>query len=291
MKVSQLYDTVTASIIKELETGAAPWTKPWRTQRGSIDSVMPHNFSTGRAYSGINIPILWGAVAEKGYERHLWLTFRQAAYLGATVRKGEKSTHVVFTKKLMVKDRETEEEKKVDMLRDFSVFNVEQCDNLPEPPLRAPVQYTVDEGAECFIDKVDADIRPGGDRACFMPAPDFVTIPPITAFKQASSYYATLLHELGHWTGAKPRLDRNLSGRFGTKAYAAEELIAELTAAFLCAHLGIVGELRHAGYIQNWIQLLKEDNRAIFTAASKASQAAEYLRAFSEVVEDQHAAA
>ena len=231
MKVSQLYDTVTASIIKELETGAAPWTKPWRTPRVSVGSIMPHNFSTGRSYSGINIPILWGAAAEHGYERHLWLTFRQALYLGGVVRKDEKSTHVVFTKKLVVKE------------------------------------------------------------ACFVPSLDFVAMPFIGSFKQVSSYYATRLHELGHWSGAKHRLGRDLSGRFGTQAYAAKELIAELTAAFLCAHLGIIGELRHAGYIQNWIQLLKEDNRAIFTAASKASQAADYLRAFSEVVEDQHATA
>jgi len=285
MKVTQLYDSVTAAIIAELETGAVPWTKPWRMTR-DFSSVMPHNFSTGRSYNGINIPILWGAAYRNNYKRHLWVTFRQAQYLGGSVRKGEKSTHVVFTKKLVVQDDELQQ-KMLGMLRDYSVFNVEQVDNLPEPPKPKEVaQHEINEAVEHFIDRMGADIRHGGDKACYVPSLDFVAMPLITSFKEVNSYYATKIHELGHWSGAKHRLDRDLSGRFRTKAYAAEELVAELTAAFLCAHLGIEGELRHAGYIQNWIQLLKEDNRAIFTAASHASKAADYLRAFSEQIEE-----
>ncbi len=115
-----------------------------------------------------------------------------------------------------------------------------------------------------------------------VPALDLVNMPPASSFTSIEPYYAVALHELGHWSGHKPRLDRDLSGRFGTRAYAAEEMVAEFTAAFLCAHLGITGELRHAGYISNWLDLLRHDNRAIFTAASKASQAADYLRSFSE---------
>jgi antirestriction protein ArdC len=135
---------------------------------------------------------------------------------------------------------------------------------------------------EAFIAATSADIRQSGDKACFVPALDFINLPPASSFKSIEPFYATALHELGHWSGLKPRLDRDLSARFGTRAYAAEELVAELTAAFLCAHLGITGELRHAGYIENWLDLLRHDDRAMFTAASKASQAADYLRSFSE---------
>jgi antirestriction protein ArdC len=249
LKVTQLYDSVTQSIIKELEAGAVPWTRPWRTPRGAVGSIMPHNFSTGRACSGINIPILWGAAAQHGYNRHLWLTLRQALYPGGVVRKGEKSTHVVFTKKLLIKDSESEEQKKVGMLRDYNVFNIAQVDNLQEPPAPKPVpEHDRHQLAECFIDRIGADIRHGEDKACYVSSLDFVATPLIGSFKQVSSYYATKLHELGHWSGAKHRLDRDLSGRFGTQAYAAEELIAELTAAFLCGHLGVEGELRHAGF-------------------------------------------
>jgi antirestriction protein ArdC len=140
--------------------------------------------------------------------------------------------------------------------------------------------------AATFIAATKADIRIGGDRACYIPALDFITLPPESAFKSREHFLATSLHECGHWTGAKSRLDRDLKSRFNEKAYAAEELIAELNSAFLCAHLGIRGELRHAEYIASWISLLKEDDRAIFTAASKASQAANFLRAFSGEVHE-----
>jgi antirestriction protein ArdC len=132
-----------------------------------------------------------------------------------------------------------------------------------------------------FIAATKADIRIGGDRACYVPSLDFICLPPEAAFKSREHFLATALHECGHWSGHKSRLDRDLKSRFNEKAYATEELIAELTAAFLCAHLGITGELRHAEYIASWISLLKDDDRAIFTASSRASQAADYLRAFS----------
>ena len=151
------------------------------------------------------------------------------------------------------------------------------------------VEETADQKqdrAATFIAATKADIRIGGDRACYIPALDFITLPPETAFKSREHFLATSLHECGHWTGAKSRLDRDLKSRFNEKAYAAEELIAELNAAFLCAHLGIRGELRHAEYISHWLALLKEDDRAIFTAASKASQAANFLRAFSGEVQE-----
>ena len=140
----------------------------------------------------------------------------------------------------------------------------------------------MEDCAERFIKATPADIRHGGSRACFVPSLDIIQLPPRSSFVDDGNYHATTLHELKHWSGDKKRLNRDLKNRFGSQAYAAEELIAELTSAFLCAHLGVNGELRHASYIDHWIALLKEDNRAIFTAASKASQAADYLRSFSE---------
>jgi antirestriction protein ArdC len=195
----------------------------------------------------------------------------------ACVRKGEKGTHIVFTTQLTKK--EDDEERRFSMLRTYNVFNVDQIDGLPDPkmPEELPVPV-LHERAEALIKATNAQFKNGGDKACYVPSQDFIALPHQGFFIHQEAFYAVALHELGHWTGAKPRLDRDLNGRFGTKAYAAEELVAEMTAAFLCAHLALKGELRHASYISTWIELLKEDNRAIFTAASLASKAANYLR-------------
>lgn len=287
MRINDLYASVTQSIVRELEAGATPWLKPWRN--GRIPGLMPQNLVTGRPYSGINIMLLWAARDAAGYTENGWMTFKQALERGACVRKGEKATTIVFTEKLTVHDREKEdEEKRIAMLRTYSVFNQAQIDGLPEtrPEAPAPILLPIDAVAR-FIEATKAEIRIGGNKACYVPSLDIVAMPEPGLFKSQQGYYATNLHELGHWTGSKERLNRDLAGRFGTRKYAAEELIAELTAAFLCAHLGIEGELRHAGYIESWIELLKNDDRAIFTAASKASQAADYLRSFSQPVNDE----
>lgn len=197
------------------------------------------------------------------------------------MRKGEKSTTVVFTKKLRIKDKETDEDKQIGMLRTFCVFNVAQIENLNIPESDAREKPEALTYVDQFIAATKADIRLGGDKACYVPSRDFIALPPIEAFVTVESFYATALHELGHWTMPKHRCDREVVGRYGSKGYAAEELVAELTAAFLCAHLEIKGELRHADYIANWIELLKEYPRVMFAAASKASQAADYLRSFS----------
>jgi antirestriction protein ArdC len=283
---SQLYQTVTAAIVAELEAGAAPWLKPWKTSP-AYGGYLPHNAVTGRPYHGINIPILWLKADQRGFATHAWLTFNQAKAKGATVRRGEKATEVVFTKKLRITDPATDEERQVSMLRCFKVFNRAQMDGLPEPsPVRSVTEAERLHQAETFITAIGADIRHGGNEAAFYPEPDYIVMPPFSAFKTREGYYATELHELGHYSGHISRLARDLSGRFGTRAYAAEELVAEMTSAFLCAHLGITGELRHAGYLFTWIELLRADDRAIFTAAAKAQQAADYLRAFSEPIEE-----
>ena len=279
MKLNQLFQSVTDSIIRQLEEGVAPWVQPWKTTRNNGVGLLPVNVATGRSYSGINIPILWHAAEQCGYSTHGWLTYRQAQAQNAHVRKGEKATTVVFTKTLTIE--EDEAEKLIRMLRTFRVFNVDQVEGLekPEPPTTTLEERH--ESAQAFIEATRAAINYGGSRACYVPSKDMIFLPPSQAFKDQGSFYATSLHELGHWTGSKPRLDRDLTGRFGDQSYCAEELIAELTAAFLCAKLDITGELRHAEYIDHWLNLLRGDNRAIFTAAAKAQQAADYLSSFS----------
>ncbi len=286
----RLYQEVTDRIVAELETGAAPWLKPWKTSIANGTSLMPSNAATGRSYHGINIPILWHAAGERGYPTHQWLTFNQAKERGGSVRKGEKATQVVFTKKLRIKDKETEEEKQISMLRGYYVFNAVQVEGLPvrEITLSPPSdQEHRQSRVDAFIAATRADIRHGGNEAAYMPALDYIVMPPFGAFRTTEGYFATSLHELGHWSGHESRLDRNLEGRFGTRSYAAEELVAELTSAFLCAHLGVTCELRHAGYLSKWVELLKADNRAIFTAAAKAQQAADFLRRFTEPDEEE----
>ena len=284
MKIAALYDSVTQSIIKDLEAGVAPWTKPWKN--GNTGGILPMNAATKRGYNGVNIPILWHAQLTHGYPTANWMTYKQAQEIGAQVRAGEKSTHVVFTKKLRLKDKETDEEKQVGMLKAYSVFNIAQIDGLEPEAIEEASSEVRQDTAELFIEATKADIRIGGDHAAYSPALDFIIRPPERAFNTREHFLSTCLHECGHWSGHKSRLNRDLRSRFNEKAYAAEELVAELTAAFLCAHLEIKGELRHAEYINNWIQLLKDDNSAIFTASSRASQAADYLRSFSERVDE-----
>lgn len=281
---TNLYDTVTARILAELENGTAPWIKPWAATPGRN---IPHNAATGNAYSGCNVILLW--MAQGAFSSPRWLTYKQAQELGGHVRKGEKSIATVV-KVLQLKDKKAEtdgEARTFTTLKAYAVFNVDQCEGLPEtiinPEPIAPRHAderdaTIDE----FIAATGADFRDdvGGDRAYYSPSKDFIAMPAFAAFNSAANYYATAFHELGHWTGHKSRLDRDdgMKGRFGDRAYAAEELVAELTAAFLCAEFSVNGELRHAGYIQNWIELLKNDSRAFFTAASKAQAAAQFMR-------------
>ena len=276
-----LYSEVTARIIAELEAGAAPWIKPWSATAGANT---PCNAVTYRPYSGCNVVLLWMAQAA-GYRTPRYLTFKQALELGGNVRKGMHGYTVFFVKQLQVRDKDGDDgdTKIVPIMRAYTVFNVDQCECLPdrvltlgEVKVRNPDERdaTIDE----FLGSSGVEIREGMGEAYYRPGADFISLPRFEAFKSAATFYGTAFHELGHATGHKSRLDRDLRGRFGEKAYAAEELIAELCAAFLCAEFSLDGELRHAGYIQSWIGLLKADSRAFFTACSKAQAAADYLR-------------
>jgi antirestriction protein ArdC len=223
-----------------------------------------------------------------GYSTPRYLTFNQAQELGGSVRKGEHGTKVYFVKQLQVRDRSEPEgsddaTRMVPMLREYTVFNVSQCEGLPQriltPEAKAPRNKDQRDGlADQFLATTQADIREGHGEEYYIPSRDFISLPSFAAFKNADSFYGVAFHELGHWTGAKARLDRDLKGRFGERQYAAEELVAELCAAFLCAEFNMDGELRHAGYIATWIELLKADKKAFFTACSKAQAAADFLR-------------
>ncbi|NGO54518.1 ArdC family protein [Allomesorhizobium camelthorni] len=281
---ASLYQEITDRIIAELERGTVPWVKPWG--RAKADLGLPKNAATGRFYSGINILILWGAVIERGYPSQNWLTFRQALSLGGNVRKGERGTTIVHADRFIPKDEkerakaEGDEPQAVPYLKRFTVFNVAQCDGLPEHLHTAagplPEREIIPQ-ADALIRSSGADFRIGGDRAFYMPSGDYIQVPPQPAFFHQIDYYRTCFHELGHWTGHPSRLARDLSGSFGSKAYAREELVAEIAAAFVCSALGIEPTVRHADYIGSWLKVLREDNRAIFRAASHASKAADFL--------------
>jgi antirestriction protein ArdC len=277
-----LYAEVSARICAELEGGAAPWVKPWSATPGANT---PCNAVTNRPYSGCNVVLLWMA-QNAGYRTPRYLTFRQALEVGGNVRKGEHGTKVAFVKQLQVRDEGKDDEaaaRIVPMLREYCVFNVDQVDGLPDRVMsvgevRPRHRDERDPIVDAFLACSGATIREGAGEAYYRPDDDFISMPPFDAFKSAAHFYGVAFHELGHWTGHKSRLDRDLRARFGDRAYAAEELVAELCAAFLCAEFSIDGDLRHAGYIASWIGLLKADPRAFFTACSKAQAAADYLR-------------
>lgn len=282
-----LYQEVTDKIIAELEHGRFPWVQPWGRAKSGLE--LPKNAATGRRYSGVNILILWGAVIEKGFAAQRWLTFRQALDLGGNVRKAERGTTVCFADRFIPKaelervQKEGGEPEAVPFLKRFTVFNVEQCDGLPaSASAAAPMlpERQIIPHAEALIAATHADFRIGGERAFYVPSADYIQVPPQPAFFEQINYYRTCFHELGHWTGHPTRLDRDQSGANGSKSYAREELVAEMASAFVCASLGIVPTVRHADYLASWLDVLREDNRAIFRAAGQASKAADFLLAF-----------
>ena len=277
---TDLYQTVTDSIIAQIEGGTLPWLKPWHATAGvSGGGMFPCNHITGRSYSGVNVMILWS----RAFASNRWMTYKQAQSIGATVRKGEKGTQIVFAAPRKYEDKATGEEKSYFFLKAYYVFNLDQIDGVEAQPVAAPVtEVERIASADAFIRATGAIINHRGNEAYYTPALDHITMPVIGAFETPAHYYATTLHELIHWTGAKHRLDRTFGKRFGDDNYAAEELVAEIGAAYACAHLSIEGKLRHADYVAAWLKVLKADKKAIFTAASAASKAADHLRAFSE---------
>lgn len=271
---------ITALILADLEKGVLPWTRPWTTQ-SAVTRPLRHD---GQPYHGVNVLTLWARAARCGYVHPVWMTFRQALALGGAVRKGEKGAPVVYAASVApVDDRDQADGRRSGgFLKRYTVFNLDQIEGLDDRyllPDPLPAAERIDH-AEHALAAIGADIRIGGDLACYRPDADTVHMPPFEAFQDPEAYYAVLAHELVHWTGHSTRLDRDLTlGRFGDEAYAREELVAELGAAFVCADLGLRLEPRpdHAAYIASWLRVLRSDTRAIVAAAAHAERAAGFL--------------
>jgi antirestriction protein ArdC len=280
VKVHDLYEKVTRNIIAEIEAGnLPPWLLPFK--RSKRTGIMPVNAYTGAAYQGMNILTLWAEREEKQFPSPLWLTYKQCQMMGGQVRKGEKSSPIIYVNRTTV--GEGDDERTIPFMRLFSVFNVSQCDGLPhdEPEPELP-EHERNAHAELFFACTQAEVRWNEAMAAYIPSKDCIVMPARGAFHSPENLYATWAHESVHWTGAKHRLNRDLKSKFDQEAYAFEELVAEIGAAMTCAVLQVQGELRHASYVQSWLKVLKDDPKAILTAASLASKATDYLRAFSK---------
>ena len=308
---ADVYARVTDAIIAAIEAGAArggDWRMPWHRRRDAGASpALPVNVASRAAYRGVNTLALWAAAEARGYPAGLWGTYRQWGEVGGQVRKGEKATTVVFWRFPATGDAATgegdeggegeDDPRRGPWARAYAVFNAAQVDGATLPADTAPrlPEAARIAAAEAFFSRLPGlglDLRHGGAAAFYAPGTDHVQMPAFADFRTAEGYYATLAHEVTHWTGHPSRLARDLSGRFGSAAYGAEELVAELGAAFTLAALGLATEPRpdHARYVAHWLSLLRSDKRAVFTAASKAQGAAHWLAGIADGVTDGHAA-
>lgn len=283
---SDHYSRVTNAIIADLERGIRPWLKPWNAEHAAGRITRPLR-ANGQPYKGINVLTIWESALSQQFTAPIWMTFKQAKELGADIRKGSRGTPVVYADRITrteTGEDGQETERRIPFLKGYTVFNVEQIDGLP-PHFYAPVIPPLDtvtriEAADRFFGNTEADIRHGGNQAYYRPSSDHVQMPPFLAFRDVESYYATLAHEITHWTKHSSRLDRDFGRKtFGDDGYAREELVAEIGAAFLCCDLGITPEPRddHAAYLGHWLQVLREDKRAIFRAAAHAQRAVDFL--------------
>lgn len=284
---NDIYERVTNQIIAAIEAGAGEYRMPWHHDGSAITT--PVNVASRKSYRGVNILSLWAAAQASGYAAGIWGTYRQWQELGAQVRKGEHGHLVVFwktTDRSSDTDRQDGDDNHHEparrlFARGYIVFNAAQVDGYTPPELPVLPEVERIEYAERFCAALGIDIRHGGSQACYIPSKDCVQMPDFACFRDAIAYYAVLLHECGHASGAKHRLDRDLSGRFGSAAYAMEECTVELLSAMICADLNLSVEPRpdHARYIASWIKVLRSDKRAIFTAASKAQEITDWMHA------------
>lgn len=273
---NKVYQIITENIIKLLESGTVPWSKPWRAHR---------NFKSGHTYRGLNIFILTSASERNGYKSLLWGTYQSLQQAGGQVKKGEKGHQIILWKWLLTKkdpDDDDEKGKRVPILRYFTVFNIDQCDwEEGTRPNETNGQHYTDEKAQAIIDNMPnrPPITHAGTRAYYTPDDDAVTLPAPESFYTPQAYYGTAYHELGHATGHPTRLNREIKNGFGTEKYSKEELIAEMTAAMLAGHAGIVDDLidNSAAYIQSWLSVLKNDKKMVIHAAANAQKAADYI--------------
>lgn len=283
-----IHAEITSRLIAAIEANPEEPTLPWRRSAGPL--FMPVNAATGQRYNGINVVALWVEAELRNFATPIWATYRQWAEKGAQVRKGEKASHVIFYKEYETEPDPANEadDGKRRVARASAVFNADQVDGFTAPDAPEPLGPVARiASVEAFIAATGARVDHGGQAAFYRRSTDHIQMPDEQLFcgtdtmARDESYYAILLHELVHWTGAKHRLNREFGKRFGDMSYAAEELVAEIGAAFLCSELAVTQDIRadHAQYLAHWLKLLKDDSRAIFTAAAKASQAVGYLKA------------
>ena len=281
---ADVYARITAEIVAAIEAGADDYSMPWHHDGAA--TARPINVASGKRYRGVNVLALWVAAHSPGYPTGLWGTYRQWRELGAQVRKGERSTTVVFWKQIGSAYSEDKQDDAVDerprfLARGYPVFNQAQVDGYVAEPARQLPEAERIACAEAFYANLGIATLHGGDEAFYRPSTDTVHMPPFGTFKEGAAYYSVLYHEGVHATAAPHRLDRELSGRFGSEAYAMEEVVADAGACMLLADLGIAARPRpdHAAYIASWLKVLKNDPSAIFTAASKAQAAADWMHA------------
>jgi antirestriction protein ArdC len=288
MNKTDIATQITNGVIAQLESGVAPWVKPWKSKP---NEGAPHNPASGTYYRGANF--IWLSLLQSSGAfgtSSTWMTYKQAQDLGAQVTKEAKGkgVQVIFYKPLQIQgalnpDTGKHDSKVIPMIKTYTVFNADFIDGLPVDEVSetiAPItEFQTKEECEAFIKDSGATVKHGGDSAFYSPSLDFIQLPNREDFKSNSDYYATALHELSHWTGHKSRIDRDFSKskRWGDSAYAFEELVAELGAAMLCAHLKVDGQLQHASYIQSWLKVLKQDSKAILKAGAEAQKILDFL--------------
>lgn len=276
---TDIHAEITDQILAAMEQARSTGRRLWDSQPS-----LPMNLATGKPYSGVNVLILWAAGLSHGYTSPYWLTYKQAADMGGQVKKGQHGTRCVFYKPWenteTNKDTGETETTRGAILKTFTAFNLDQIDGIEAPATEERQAFEVLEDAERIMAASPAPIKIGGTQACYIPGRDEIHLPAREAFINPEAFYSTAMHEMTHSTGAKHRLDRDFSGRFGTEAYAFEELIAEMGSAFLNADLGIIGSTLqdHADYLTNWIAILKGDKKAILTAAAQASKAHGFIK-------------
>jgi antirestriction protein ArdC len=280
---TDIYRTITDKIVGAIKAGAGNFVMPWH--RIGPARGRPTNASTGNRYRGVNVLALWAEATVAGYDSGHWATYRQWQELGTNVRKGEHGTMILFYREIGPGEQGDQSDDGEDRGRRFVARASHQVDGWEAggSPTASPVNQI--SRVEQFVHVTDADIRHGGQSACYRPKGDYIELPRPERFvgsptsSPTEAYYATLLHELTHWTGASHRLARTFGDQFGDDAYAQEELVAELGAAFLCADLGIANEPRadHAAYVSHWLRILARHPRAIFTASREATRATHYL--------------
>lgn len=284
---ADVYARITDEIIAAIAVGPGEFRMPWHHDGGAV--FRPENVSSGKAYRGVNVLALWAAGEALGYSSGLWGTYRQWAERGAQVRKGEKARLVVLWKtsggqdagQSAEGDGDAPDRKRRFFAKGYSVFNVAQVDGFEPEVAPALSEAERHARADAFVGALGVGLKHGAEAAYYIPSTDIVHLPDFGSFRDAASYYGVAIHEMGHASGAKHRLDRDLSGRFGSRAYAAEEMCVEMAAGFVLADLGIAHHPRpdHAAYIASWLDVLKDDPRALFTAASKAQAIADWMHA------------